>query len=233
MQRVATEISNAYTWPTRTLLRSFHKFYNCQVTRSCTIYRDESYDLMSSPCGLRMSIERARYARFSRDKADKKTNERFSVVRTIIIIVSAAIRHELLIENRIEQRIFPCLCTSNSPVTRTLTRTASKFLSKSQNFPIVRNVMQYSIAAIRRLRVTQVDSTGEKSDGHEKTTVRRSFSRHGFIFTFRASLHRIAAWTRYRGGVLWNFRILLRLIGRTSTFGAVPARNPGGFEANE
>lgn len=93
--------------------------------------------------------------------------------------------------------------------------------------------MQYSIAAIRRLRVTQVDSTGEKSDGREKTTVRRSFSRHGFIFTFRASLHRIAAWTRYRGGVLWNFRILLRLIGRTSTFGAVPARNPGGFEPNE
>lgn len=113
MQQVATEISNAYTWPTRTLLWSFHKFYNRRVTRSCTIYRDESYDLMSSPCGLRMSMKRARYARFSRDKADKKTNERFSVVRTIIIIVSAAIRHELLIENRIEQRIFPCLCTSN------------------------------------------------------------------------------------------------------------------------
>lgn len=53
-----------------------------------------------------MSIERARYARFSRDKADKKTNERFSVVRAIIIIVSAAIGHELLIDNRIEQRIF-------------------------------------------------------------------------------------------------------------------------------
>lgn len=142
MQQVATEISNAYTWLTCTLLRSFHKFYNCQVTRSCTIYRDESYDLMSSPCGLRMSIERARYARFSRDKADKKTNERFSVVRTIIIIVSAAIRHELLIENRIEQRIFPCLCTNNSPVICTLTRTASKFLSKSQNFPIVRDALR-------------------------------------------------------------------------------------------
>lgn len=86
--------------------------------------------------------------------------------------------------------------------------------------------MRYSIAAIRRLRVTQVDRTGEKSDGRERTTVRRSFSRHGFIFTFRTSLYQIAAWTRCRGGVLWNFRILLRLIGRTSTFGALPARNP-------
>lgn len=256
MHQVATEISNAYTRPTCTLLWSFHKFYNCQVTRSCTIYRDESYNLMSSPCGLRMSIERARYARFSRDKADNKTNERFSVVRTIIIIVSPAIRHEFLIENRIKQRIFPCLRMNNSPVTCTLIRTASRFLSKSQNFPksterstketkgnvnvssLNIRVTRYSIAAIRRFRVTQVDRTGENGrDGREihrkKTTVRRLFSRHGFIFTLRASFHQIAVWTRYRGGVLWNFRILLRLIGRTSTFGAVPARNPGGFESNE